>query len=286
MFNVVLECASLSWMGLSFSISWLLFFTHHFQSDRWDFHPNPLSALSTYHVWRHTLNVLAIPHMPLHNWNNLGAHNAQVVQLKSSQATLCHWRPMLGSSEGAMWGCTGTVQLRCDLGGTAIMHNVMMPRQQLFAHTMWQGTCDAGQLTPGGLRDMCCPPVPSLIHWACTHTLYLGPMDLYHDHLGLIGKEPQVDQVWVCTACRQRTVWCKSQVPCLARWVWEFGHGLWSCNCHSCVPSVSSHCVPRKLILPTDWLTNASMDGAPERECTTQGTPQCCVHHCRAQCVG
>ena len=71
---------------------------------------------------------------------------------------------MLGSSEGAMWGCTGTVQLRCDLGGTAIMHNVTMPRQQLFAHMMWQGTCDAGQLTPGGLRDMHCPPVPSLIH--------------------------------------------------------------------------------------------------------------------------
>lgn len=159
---------------------------------------------------------------------------------------------MLGSSEGAMWGCAGAVQLRCDLGGTAIAHDATTRRQQLFARTMWQGTCDAGQLTPGGLRDMRRPPVPSLIRRARTHTFYLGPMDLYHDRLGLVGKEPRADQVWVRTARRRRTVRCKSRAPCSARWAREFGHGLWSRNRRSCVPSVSSHCVPRELILPAD----------------------------------
>lgn len=39
------------------------------------------------------------------------------------------------------------------LGGTAIAHDATTPAQQPFARTMWRGTCDSGQLTPGGLRD-------------------------------------------------------------------------------------------------------------------------------------
>ena len=58
----------------------------------------------------------------------------------------------LGLPEGAMWDCTGAVQLTYVLGGTAIAYEATTPEQQPFARTMWR-TCDGGQLTPGGLRD-------------------------------------------------------------------------------------------------------------------------------------
>ena len=69
----------------------------------------------------------------------------------------------LGLPEGAMWDCTGAVQLTYDLGGTAIAHEATTPERQLFARMIW-GTCDDGQLIPGGLRDgkVCThtPPAP------------------------------------------------------------------------------------------------------------------------------
>ena len=60
---------------------------------------------------------------------------------------------MLGLPEGAIWDCTGAMQLTYDLGGTAIAYEATTPKQQPFAHTMW-GTCNAGQLTPGALRHV------------------------------------------------------------------------------------------------------------------------------------
>lgn len=59
----------------------------------------------------------------------------------------------LGPPGGAAWDCAGAVQLTYDLGGAAIAHTATTPAQHPFARAMWHGTCDAGQLTPGGLRD-------------------------------------------------------------------------------------------------------------------------------------
>ena len=60
----------------------------------------------------------------------------------------------LGLPEGAIWDNTGAMQLTYDLGGTAsrIAYEATTPKQLPLAYTMW-GTCDARQLTPGGLRD-------------------------------------------------------------------------------------------------------------------------------------
>lgn len=54
---------------------------------------------------------------------------------------------------GAAWDCAGAVQLSYDLGGVAIAHIATTPAEHPFARTVWGGTCGAGQLTPGGLRD-------------------------------------------------------------------------------------------------------------------------------------
>lgn len=59
----------------------------------------------------------------------------------------------LGPPGGAAWDCAGAIQLTYDLGGKAIAHAATTPAQHPFARAMWRGTCDAGQLTPGGLRD-------------------------------------------------------------------------------------------------------------------------------------
>ncbi|KAN0129956.1 phosphoglycerate mutase [Lactarius tabidus] len=97
----------------------------------------------------------------------------------------------LGPPEGATWDCSGAVQLTYDLGGTAIAHDATTPAQQPFARTMWRGTCDAGQLTPGGLRD------------AARHGKDLW--ELYHTRLGFVGA-PRSDEVWVRTSTEDRTM--------------------------------------------------------------------------------
>jgi hypothetical protein len=51
------------------------------------------------------------------------------------------------------WDCSGVEQLTYDLGGAAIAHDATTPPQHPFARTIWPGTCDAGQLTAGGLLD-------------------------------------------------------------------------------------------------------------------------------------
>ena len=81
-----------------------------------------------------------------------------------------------------MWDCTGAVQLTYDLGSTAIAHDATTPAQQPFARTMWRGTCDAGQLTPGGLRDaarhgkVCRASALQFRVLFAEHALYLGPV--------------------------------------------------------------------------------------------------------------
>ena len=42
----------------------------------------------------------------------------------------------LSPPEGAMWDCTGAVQLTYDLGGTAIAHDATSSTQQPFARTL------------------------------------------------------------------------------------------------------------------------------------------------------
>jgi 2-phosphoxylose phosphatase len=51
------------------------------------------------------------------------------------------------------WDCSGVEQLTYDLGGAAIAHEATTPPQHPFARKIWPGTCDAGQLTAGGLLD-------------------------------------------------------------------------------------------------------------------------------------
>ncbi|KAI9431170.1 phosphoglycerate mutase-like protein [Lactarius indigo] len=61
------------------------------------------------------------------------------------------------------------------------------------ARTIWRGTCDAGQLTPGGLRD------------AARHGKDLW--ELYHARPGLVSaSRPRQDEVWVRTSTEDRTM--------------------------------------------------------------------------------
>ncbi|KAH9017569.1 phosphoglycerate mutase-like protein, partial [Lactarius pseudohatsudake] len=99
----------------------------------------------------------------------------------------------LGPPGGAAWDCASAVQLTYDLGGKAIAHPATTPAQHPFARAMWRGTCDAGQLTPGGLRD------------AARHGKDLW--ELYHARLRLVSApRPRPDEVWVRTSTEDRTM--------------------------------------------------------------------------------
>ncbi|KAF8264862.1 histidine phosphatase superfamily [Lactarius quietus] len=116
----------------------------------------------------------------------------------------------LGPPEGAVWDCTDAVQLTYDLGGTAIAHDATTPAQQPFARTMWRGTCDAGQLTPGGLRD------------AARHGKDLW--ELYHARLGLVSAYVGPEEVWVRTSTEDRTM----QVAGAMLGAMDAGAGPWT----------------------------------------------------------
>jgi hypothetical protein len=49
--------------------------------------------------------------------------------------------------------CSDALQFTHDFGGAAIAHDATTPPDHPFASTIWNGSCDAGQLTPGGLLD-------------------------------------------------------------------------------------------------------------------------------------
>ncbi|KAH9966321.1 phosphoglycerate mutase-like protein [Lactifluus volemus] len=89
------------------------------------------------------------------------------------------------------WDCSGVEQLTYDLGGAAIAHEATTPPQHPFARKIWPGTCDAGQLTAGGLLD------------ASQHGRDLW--ELYHDHLGFLNVvDPS--EIWVRTSTQDRTM--------------------------------------------------------------------------------
>ncbi|KAH9957830.1 histidine phosphatase superfamily [Russula dissimulans] len=90
------------------------------------------------------------------------------------------------------WTCSdGAVQFTYDLGGAAIAHDATTPPNHPFASTIWTGSCDAGQLTPGGLLD------------ASRHGKDLW--ELYHDRLGLLcAVDPA--EIWVRTSTEDRTM--------------------------------------------------------------------------------
>ncbi|KAI0293662.1 phosphoglycerate mutase-like protein [Multifurca ochricompacta] len=89
------------------------------------------------------------------------------------------------------WDCSKAVQLTYDLGGVAIAHDATTPAQHPFARTIWSGTCDAGQLTSGGLID------------AAQHGKDLW--ELYHDHLGFLSVVSP-EEIWVRTSTEDRTM--------------------------------------------------------------------------------
>ncbi|KAI9463914.1 phosphoglycerate mutase-like protein [Russula earlei] len=89
------------------------------------------------------------------------------------------------------WICSDATQLTYDLGGTAIAHDATTPLNHPFASTIWSGTCDAGQLTPGGLLD------------ASQHGKDLW--ELYHDRLGFLSAVDPAE-IWVRTSTEDRTM--------------------------------------------------------------------------------
>ncbi|KAH8988416.1 phosphoglycerate mutase-like protein [Lactarius akahatsu] len=114
-------------------------------------------------------------------------------QLLHVSVVMRHHKRTLGPPGGAAWDCASAIQLTYDLGGKAIAHAATTPAQHPFARAMWRGTCDAGQLTPGGLRD------------AARHGKDLW--ELYHARLGLVSApRPRPDEVWVRTSTEDRTM--------------------------------------------------------------------------------
>jgi hypothetical protein len=80
------------------------------------------------------------------------------------------------------WTCADAVQHTYDRGGAAIAHGSTTPPNHPFARTIWSGSCDAGQLTSGGLLDSSrhgqvrrCAPFP-VCPTTAAHTLQTGSM--------------------------------------------------------------------------------------------------------------
>ncbi|KAI0262811.1 phosphoglycerate mutase-like protein [Gloeopeniophorella convolvens] len=91
----------------------------------------------------------------------------------------------------AGWDCTGAEQRTYDAGGAAIAHDARTPAQHPFAVQLWNGTCDAGQLTPGGLTD--------------AHAHGADLWGVYHGKLGFL-REVSQDEIWVRTSTEDRTM--------------------------------------------------------------------------------
>jgi hypothetical protein len=51
------------------------------------------------------------------------------------------------------WDCTNFLQYNYALGGAHILHETNIPAWHPFLRGFWNGTCDQGQLTAGGLDD-------------------------------------------------------------------------------------------------------------------------------------
>lgn len=51
------------------------------------------------------------------------------------------------------WDCSGVKQFGYNGGGAHLYHTVTTPPGHPFASEIWAGTCDVGQLTPGGFHD-------------------------------------------------------------------------------------------------------------------------------------
>ncbi|KAF8498089.1 phosphoglycerate mutase-like protein [Russula emetica] len=92
----------------------------------------------------------------------------------------------------AGWICSDeAIQFTYDLCGAAIAHDPMTPHDHPFASTIWAGSCDVGQLTPGGLVD------------ASQHGKDLW--ELYHGHLGFL-RAVDPNEIWVRTSTEDRTM--------------------------------------------------------------------------------
>jgi len=70
------------------------------------------------------------------------------------------------------WDCSGVKQFAYNGGGAHLYHTVTTPPGHPFARKIWAGTCDVGQLTPGGFHD------------SITHGKDLW--GLYHTRLGFL----------------------------------------------------------------------------------------------------
>ncbi|KAH8115072.1 phosphoglycerate mutase-like protein [Phellopilus nigrolimitatus] len=51
------------------------------------------------------------------------------------------------------WDCTNFLQMNYGAGGAPVFHKTDIPSWHPFLSQIWNGTCDSGQLTAGGLRD-------------------------------------------------------------------------------------------------------------------------------------
>lgn len=58
---------------------------------------------------------------------------------------------MLNPAAG--WDCTDFLQFNYGGGSTRVYHETDVPEWHPFRAQIWNGTCDAGQLTRGGLED-------------------------------------------------------------------------------------------------------------------------------------
>ncbi|KAI0054788.1 phosphoglycerate mutase-like protein, partial [Artomyces pyxidatus] len=91
----------------------------------------------------------------------------------------------------AGWDCTNFLQFNYGGGGAQVYHNTLTPPTHPFRSQMWNGTCDEGQLTAGGLQD------------AIAHGKDFW--ELYHGTLGFLN---QVDEseIHIRTSTEDRTM--------------------------------------------------------------------------------
>jgi len=189
------------------------------------------------------------------------------------------------------WTCSdaAAVQFTYDLGGAAIAHDPTTPPNHPFASTFWTGSCDAGQLTPGGLLD------------ASRHGKDLW--ELYHDKLGfLCAVNPA--EIWVRTSTEDRTMQVAGAM--LAAMDPDVAGKPWTV--YTQPASVRLPGTPAFPLRPDDHL-RLKLDRlprpgvpVPRRECGTrsissrsrvdkpppgkrgpQGAPRRCLWHCRAR---
>ncbi|KAI0772316.1 phosphoglycerate mutase-like protein [Trametes elegans] len=105
-----------------------------------------------------TYNYCNAPHVnPAHYYRPTNASHARLVYLNSvirhHKRTPDNIYPNENELNAVPWDCADFKQYSYGCGGARVFHETVNPPWHPFLEQIWNGTCDEGQLTKGGLED-------------------------------------------------------------------------------------------------------------------------------------